>query len=84
MEFLHTKLDKDFNYVKAQDWIKRKSGLQKRLDSIFLNENKPNPNPNYSKSYQTIPNQDTKPWSIVEHSRIFQNIPKNYKEVREW
>ena len=30
-------LDKDFNYVKPQDWIKRKIGLRKRLDSVLLN-----------------------------------------------
>ena len=30
-------LDHDFNYVKPQDWMKRKSGLKKRLDSaLFL------------------------------------------------
>ena len=30
------KLDQDFNYVKPQDWIKRMSGLQKRLDLDYL------------------------------------------------
>ena len=32
-------LDQDFNYVKPQDWIKRRGGLQKRLDSDLLNQN---------------------------------------------
>ena len=32
----YKKLDQDFNYVKPQDWIKRRSGLQKRLDWDLL------------------------------------------------
>ena len=30
------KLDQDFNYVKPQDWIKKMSGLQKRLGLDYL------------------------------------------------
>ena len=31
-------IDQDFNYVKPQDWIKRRIGLQKGLDSDMLNQ----------------------------------------------